>query len=193
MFTIPRRTLPALIAASLTAAPCLAAETAAVPLRAEQVAELLECGIPLSAARDTLETKGYRIESGSDSATGFKTGFRTSDKDSEKRLLGSFSVERLRQYVVATTPSGIRFQPRHREITYASGLFQDRQDRTREYDIPLVETSLATLRDMRREVCAGAPSLPAAVEAKPSPEIEQYILDRCKSGDDQACKLLRLR
>jgi hypothetical protein len=185
MFTIPRRSFPALVAVGLASASCLAAEPATALLRAEQVAELLECSIPLAVARDALETNGYKIESGSDSATGFKTAFRTSDKDSEKRLLGSYSVERLRQYLVTATPTG---------ITYASGVLQDRTDRTREYDLPLVEASVRTLRDMRREVCAGASGQPAAVvEAKPNPEIEAYILERCKTGDDKACKLLRLR
>ena len=193
MFTTHRRALSAFAFACLATAPCLAAEPAAVPLRAEQVAELLECAIPLSAARDALETKGYKFESASDTATGFRTTFRTSDKDSEKRLLGSFSVERMRQYVVTATASGIRFQPRHREIAYASGVLQDRTDRMREYDIPLVEASLATLRDMRREICAGTPGQPSAAEQKPNPEIEAYILERCKTGDDKACKLLRLR
>jgi hypothetical protein len=193
MTAITRRTLAAFAVACLATASSQAAEPTTTPLRAEQIADLLECAIPLAAVRDALETKGYVIDSDGDTAKGFRTKFRTSDKDSEKRLLGSFSVERMRQYVVTATASGTRFLPRHREIRYASGVLQDRTDRTREYDIPLVEASLATLRDMRREVCAAGPGQAPVVESKPSPEIEQYILDRCKSGDDQACKLLRLR
>ena len=187
------RLLSPVFAAAVFVTPCFAAEPSAAQLRADLVAELLECRAPLSAAREALEAKGYAFEPSGDSAKGFTTQFRTSDKDSEKRLLGSYSVERARQYVVTATGTGVRFLPRHRETTYASGVLGDRNDRLREYDIPLTEAMLGTLRDMRREVCAGAPGQLAPMEAKPNPEIEAYILERCKSGDDKACGLLRLR
>jgi hypothetical protein len=175
-----------------TAFSVLADEIAPVPPKAEQANALLECRLPLAAARDNLEAKGYAIAKG-ETATEFSTQYKASDKDSERRLFGSVSIERARLYRVTATEGGLRFAPRHRETIFATGVLNDRKDRIREYDIPLTEAMLDTLKDMRREVCAAAPGQTPAVEAKPSPEIEQYILERCKSGDDKACKLLRLR
>jgi predicted TIM-barrel enzyme len=118
----------------------------------------------------------------------FVTAYKMSEKDSERRLLGSLSVERARQYSVTVATGGIRFVPRHRETVFATGVLGRRNDEVREYNVPLTEATLDTLKDMRHEVCAGT-----APEAKSNPETEQYIIDRCKAGDDRACKLLRLR
>lgn len=184
MRTLEKLLLTILSGISLTAS---AADAPAVPLDAARSAALLECAIPLTAARDNLEAHGYAIAPGA-TAEGFATAYKMSDKDSERRLLGSLSVERARQYRVAAAAGGIRFAPRHRETVLATGVLGRRNDEVREYDLPLTEAMLDTLKDMRREVCAGT-----APEAKSNPETELYIIDRCKAGDDRACKLLRLR
>lgn len=182
--------LSGLILAAAVSAHAAPAAAANEPLPAAQAAELLGCAIPLAAARENLEARGYKIEPGA-SAVGFATQYLLSEKDSERRLLGSLAVERLRRYRVDAADGGIRFAPQHRETVFASGVLGHRDDRVREYDVAPTEAMLDTLRDMRREVCAGGAAAP--IEARPNPEIEQYILDRCKSGDDRACKLLRLR
>jgi hypothetical protein len=186
----PHRFLLTILAGAAFSAT--AEEPAPAALKPEQASALLECRLPLAAARENLEVKGYAIAKG-DTEREFTTQYKPNDKDSERRLFGSVAIERARLYRVTATDGGLRFSPRHRETVFATGVLNDRKDRVREYDIPLTEAMLDTLKDMRREVCAMAPGQTPAVETKPSPEIEQYILERCKSGDENACKLLRLR
>ena len=148
---------------------------------------MLECAVPLAAAKENLEALGYTILP-SAAAGEFVTQYKTSEADSERRLLGSLAVERARQYRVTAAGDGIRFAPRHRETVFAAGVLGRRNDETREYELPVIETMRKTLADMRREVCANA-----APEKRRDQNVERYIVDRCRAGDERACALLKLR
>jgi hypothetical protein len=179
---IPALTLLGIFVASFH----VAADTSAAP-GAGELEALLECQVPFAAARENLEALGYTIQSGA-AAGEFVTQYKTSELDSERRLLGSLAVERARQYRVMVSGTGIRFAPRHRETVFAAGVLGRRNDETREYELPLTEATRKTLADMRREVCANA-----APEKRRDQDVERYIVDRCKAGDEQACSLLKLR
>lgn len=163
-----------------------AADTSATP-GAGELEALLECPVPLAAARENLEALGYTVQPGA-AADEFVTQFKFSEPDSERRLLGSLAVERARQYRVTVSGAGIRFAPRHRETVFAAGVLGRRNDETREYELPVTEATRKTLVEMRREVCANA-----VPERRRDQDVERYIVDRCKAGDEQACSLLKLR
>ena len=180
----------ALCAGLLTAATAAAANDAQ-PLGAGQAAELLGCRVPLATARDNLKNRGYVVE-----ATGaevFATQYKMNEKDSERRLLGSLAVERARRYEVnAAGAEAVRFVPRLRETTFASGALGKRNDTVREYEVPLTTAMAETLKDMRREVCEplGQPSWSGGGTAV-NLDLQQYLQDRCKAADERACRLLQ--
>lgn len=163
------------------------------PLSAEQASGLLGCPIPLAVARDNLLARGYAIEAaGTD---GFATRYKMSERDSERRLLGSLAVERARRYQVsAAGPDAVRFVPTYRETMFASGVLGNRGDTVREFDVPLTAEMRDALKDMQREVCAPIAAAPVPGEATPaSIDMHQYLQDQCRSGDERACRLLQLR
>jgi hypothetical protein len=182
------RTTPTLL---LLASLAAASGATAAPDGAAAAA-LFDCPVPLAGARENLEARGYVVAPGA-TADAFTTAYRMSEKDSERRLLGSLAVERARQYRVTAVAGGIRFQARHRETVFATGVLGRRNDEVREYDLTPGEATQETLKDMRREVCTAAPGQAPAEAARPDPAIEQYVIERCKDGDERACKLLRLR
>lgn len=159
-------------------------------LNGEAVGVLLTCPVSLRVARENLATIGYVLRE--KDSEHFSTEFKTSERDSERRLLGSFAIERARQYEVsAQGDSAIRFTPRYRETVFASGAPGNRRDTTREYAVPLSGEMSATLKDMQNEVCQSADQKPpSAAESKRHSEIDRYLQDRCKLGDAVACNLL---
>ena len=159
-------------------------------LNPEAVSAFLTCSVPLRVARENLAAIGYVLRD--KDSNRFSTEFKTSERDSERRLLGSFAIERARQYEVsAQGDSAIRFTPRYRETVFASGAPGSRRDTTREYAVPLSGEISATLKDMQNEVCQSADQKPpSAAESKRHSDIDRYLQDRCKLGDAVACNLL---
>jgi hypothetical protein len=156
------------------------------------LAARLNCPIPLATAKDNLLSLGYKIESSSPES--FTTYYKVSDRDSVKKLLGSYSLQRERQYLVSANGDGaIRFVPRHRETRFASEgpSFKGKSDEVSSFPVPLSEAMADTLQDMQAEVCMPAErkAAKAHIEQK-SQNLDQYLRDRCKSGDDAACQLL---
>lgn len=176
--------------ASLCSLAC--ASTFGAPSAPADLSALLNCPISLAAAQDNLVSLGYKLEtSGPES---FTTYFKVSDRDSEKKLLGSYSLQRERQYqVIANGASAIRFVPRHRETRFASEgpAFKGKTDAVSTFAIPLSDAMSETLKDMQAEVCMPneRKAAKAHIEQK-SQNLDQYLRDRCKSGDDAACQLL---
>lgn len=177
--------------AALAGAALGAPADSPAPLPAEQAAAQLGCSIPLAVARDNLVARGYVIEQSGDG--GFSTRFRTSERDSTRRLFGSLAVERARQYEVSAVDAGIRFVPRYRDTTYATGALGNNRDLTREYAVPLDVAQADTLKDMQNEVCGPLAVKPASGEAAPDSDVQRYLQDSCKAGDARACKLLPAR
>lgn len=181
----------ALYAGLLTAGVATAAAANdALPLGAGQAAELLGCRVPLATARDNLKNRGYVVEA--TGAEAFATQYKMSERDSVRRLLGTLAVERARRYEVsAAGAEAVRFVPRVRETTFASGVLGNRNDTVREYDLPLTTAMAETLKDMQREVCdaVGQPSWSGGTAV--NLDLQQYLQDRCKAADERACHLLQ--
>lgn len=193
MSAIHRKLLLAISCVFVAAGPASSAPAEPVVALATDAAEaLLRCAIPLATARDNLKARGYQIDS--ESAGGFSTQFKTSERDSTRRLLGSFDTERARQYqVVAGDQSGIRFTPRYRETEYASGALANKRDVTREFAVPLTVAMAETLKDMQREVCGQLGQGLAPGQERLNLDLDQYLRDRCASGDERACQHLRAK
>lgn len=167
-----------------------AAATAA-PLSVDATEALLACPISLASAKENLGSLGYTITASA--ANSFSTGYKTSDRDSEKKLLGGYSVQRERQYQVsATGSSSIRFSARYRETEFESeGRGNTSRDKVREYAAPLTQAMADTLKDMQAEICSPGERKAAKEHIeKKSLQLDQYLRDRCKAGDDAACQLL---
>ena len=163
----------------------------ASPLSTEKVDALLTCPISLAAAKENLASLGYSIAS--NEAGSFSTHYKTSDRDSEKKLLGSYSIQRERQYQVRSTGnSAVSFSARYRETEFASeSRGNSGRDKAREYAAPLTTTMADTLKDMQAEICNPAERKAAKEHTeKKSLQLDQYLRDRCKAGDDTACRLL---
>jgi hypothetical protein len=90
---------------------------------------------------------------------------------------------------VSAQGSGIRFVPTLHETEYPHESRPAGRVKTREFALPLVADSTAILKDMQAEVCA---STEAGGELS-RPRIEDYLLGKCKAGDETACNLLRPR
>ena len=184
--------LSLLILAALTGLTGIARADASNAADPANLAALLTCPVSLAAARDNLTSLGYKLESsGADS---FTTYFKVNDRDSEKKLLGSYSLQRERQYqVTATGNNSIRFTPRHRETRFTSEgpAFRGKRDEVNTIAVPLTQVMTDTLKDMQAEICnpAERKAAKAHIEQK-SLNLDQYLRDRCKAGDDAACQLL---
>lgn len=194
MLMMPRFPSLVLAAAFAAAAPAPGvAADAGTPLGAGEAAGLLGCPVPLATARDYLRARGYVIEG--DGAEGFATRYKMSERDSERRLLGSLAVERARRYEVsAAGADAVRFVPRYRETVFATGVLGNRNDTVREFDVPLTTAMREALKDMQREVCSPLAAAPVPGEATPaSIDLHQYLQEQCRAGDERACGLLRAR
>jgi hypothetical protein len=176
----------------LAAAFVHAAPTNGTQLAAEQANALLNCPISLAAARENLGSLGYAVST-SDGES-FTTRYKLSDRDSEKKLLGSYSLQRERQYIVsASGAAAIRFVPRYRETDFRSEgpQFRGNRDQVKEYALPLTASMADTLKDMQAEICSPGERKAAKEHGeKKSMQLDQYLRDRCKAGDDSACQLL---
>ena len=152
---------------------------------------LLLCDVSMEQARSNLQEKGYRIEViHADRALAH---YKTSEKDSTRRMLGSFDVQKERQYVIESVGAGkIRFLPRFRETQFATGVLNSRHDVTREYDVTPTPEFTAALEDMRKEVC-GTTLGSAKSDSKMPIEAMQYLLNQCRAGDARACELINVR
>lgn len=178
------------LCAGLLTATTAAAANDAQPLGAGQAAELLGCRVALATARDNLKNRGYVVEAAG--AEGFATQYKMNERDSVRRLLGTLAVERARRYEVsASGAEAVRFVPRVRETTFASGVLGNRNDAVREYEVPLTTAMADTLKDMQREVCEplGQPSWTGGTAV--NLDLQQYLQDRCKAADERACRLLQ--
>lgn len=176
----------------LASAIAHAAPANGATLPTEQASALLNCPISLAAARENLASLGYAvITSDTDS---FTTRYKISDRDSEKKLLGSYSLQRERQYIVsANGTAAIRFVPRYRETDFRSEGpgFRGNRDQVKEYALPLTTAMAETLKDMQAEICSPGERKAAKEHSeKKSMQLDQYLRERCKAGDDSACQLL---
>ena len=151
------------------------------------------CAISLEAAMNNLRARGYDIRDHSPER--FTTEFKVSLRDSERRLLGSLSLERARQYQVEkVSESSIRFIPIYRETEFLSEGPGNRRDRHQETSPPITSLSESTRSDMKNEVCQTEIVQPGKITSSKSGErqekIEDYLRDRCRQSDPKACQLL---
>lgn len=153
---------------------------------------LLSCDIPIETAQSNLQDKGYQVERPNPGR--LIAHYKTSEKDSSRRMLGSFDVKKERQYVLeATGPARIRFVPSVRETQFATGVMNSRHDVTREYLVTASPATQQMLEDMRKEVCGALVAKPSASEAKMPIDVLQYLIDQCRAGDVRACQLVNVR
>lgn len=151
---------------------------------ADPTAASFDCPSSVDDARKNLSARGYKTDGGGD-AGGFATAFRVSDRDSERRLLGSLAIERARAYRVEPTDKGIRIVARQREIVLAPEVLGRQRNEVRERVVLDDASTRDLLNDMRAEVCEALPTPSGSRDN----EILLYLDDRCRAGDERACRL----
>lgn len=159
-------------------------------LTEDQIRSFVVCPISVNLARENLLSRGYELTY--EAPEKLVTAYRRSERDTERFMLGSLSVERDRQYHV--WPDGatnIRFSVTYRETRHPHSQERNAQKTTREYTPELTEAFVPTLRDMRQEVCDSTQRSDANASA--DRRLWDYVLKRCKAGDDEACAALRPR
>ena len=193
--------IPLLLACGLSLNTARANE-ANTPLNPEQIGALSTCAISIASAKQNLLARGYRIVK--ESSAVLVTDYKVSERDSERRLLGSISLERARQYTLnAQDATHLRWTARYQETKKDIEDRVGRRSAPQEVAVDLARQPMATLEDMRSEICpadstdrtgrdrTANPSTPngrASIEA-----LGDYLLARCKQGDDTACQLLKGR
>ncbi len=151
---------------------------------------LTRCDAPLAQVRQHLVAAGYEIAE--ETERGFHTQFKPVPEENETFMLGTLSDSYQRRYEVeALSETASRYRVIYRHTRHPHSTDEAEEPTTREGPRTWHPDQQALLEQIQQQVCYGVATTEKEGREAPSTATMDYLLERCRGGDQLACDLLR--